>query len=140
MMEPYVVQSVHDEEGTPIYAAEPRVSTVAVDPATAAGIRSLMAETVLHGTSRKSFRGFFKGPFRTLDVGGKTGSLTGMDPPGKYDWFIGYAEGGNHRVAVAALTIHRKYWKVKSSYLARRAFEDYFKVHPIGESAVASNR
>jgi cell division protein FtsI/penicillin-binding protein 2 len=140
MMEPYVVQSVHDEEGTPIYAAEPRVSSVAVDPGTAAGIRALMTETVARGTSRKSFRGFFKGPFRTLDVGGKTGSLTGMDPPGKYDWFVGYAEGGEHRIAVSALTIHRKLWRVKSSYLARRAFEGYFREHPIGEAAVAANR
>lgn len=140
MMEPFVVQSVHDQEGTPIYAAEPRVAGVAVDPGTAAGIRALMSETVTRGTSRKSFRGFFKGPFRRLDVGGKTGSLTGMDPPGKYDWFVGYAEGGNHRIAVASLTIHKKLWRVKSSYLARRAFEGYFKGHPIGEAAVAANR
>jgi peptidoglycan glycosyltransferase len=145
MMEPYVVQSVHDQEGTPIYAAEPHVAGVAVDPGTAAGIRALMAETITRGTSRKSFRGFFKGPFRDLDVGGKTGSLTGTDPQGKYDWFVGYAEGGNHRIAVSALTVHRKFWKVKSSYLARRAFEGYFRNHPIGEkttsaAAVASRR
>jgi beta-lactamase class D len=60
-------------------------------------------------------------------VGGKTGSLTGLDPEGKYDWFVGFASHGDQRIAVAALTIHRKLWRVKSSYLARKAIENYFK-------------
>jgi penicillin-binding protein A len=149
MMEPYVVESVHDQEGAPLYFAEPKVSGIPVDPMTANEIRALMNETVTHGTSRKSFRGFFKGRFKQLNVGGKTGSLTGTDPKGKYDWFIGYADscelgrpkgkdGSTCRIAVASLTIHRKYWKVKSSYLARRAFENYFREHPVGR--VADNR
>ncbi len=131
MMEPYVIQSVYSADGTPLYSAEPAVESMAVDGTTAAEIRSLMRETVLRGTSRHSFRGFFRGPYSVLNVGGKTGSLTGMDPPGKYDWFVGFAEGGTHRIAVAALTIHKKYWRVKSSYLARKAIEHYFhgKVH-----------
>lgn len=137
MMEPYVVQSVHDQEGTPIYQAEPRVSTITVDAATAGEIRSLMNETVTHGTSRKSFRGFFKGDLKQLDVGGKTGSLTGTDPRGKYDWFVGFADAGTHRIAVAALTIHQKLWRVKSSYLARKAFESYFHEHPVAEVTAA---
>lgn len=127
MMEPYVVQSVHTTEGTPIYAAEPRVSNVAIEPSTAAEVRSLMNETIARGTSRKSFRGFFKGPYRDLNVGGKTGSLTGMDPPGKYDWFVGFAGNGSQRIAIAALTIHQKLWRVKSSYLARKTIETYFQ-------------
>jgi peptidoglycan glycosyltransferase len=140
MMEPYVVQSVYTPEGVPVYSAEPRVSNIAVDASTAAEIRSLMNETVSRGTSRKSFHGFFKGENKTLDVGGKTGSLTGMDPPGKYDWFVGFADGGPHRIAVAALTVNQARWKVKSSYLARRAFETYFLAHPIHERNIADNR
>lgn len=127
MMEPYVVQSVHAMDGTSLYAAAPRVASITVDPHTAEEIRKLMRETVLRGTSKKAFRGFFKKEYAVLNVGGKTGSLTGMDPPGKYDWFVGYADGGMRRIAVAALTIHGKHWRVKSSYLARRAFETYFK-------------
>ncbi|MFZ9594491.1 MAG: penicillin-binding transpeptidase domain-containing protein [Bdellovibrionia bacterium] len=134
MMEPYVVESIvklagHENEtqGPPLYLAEPKVSTVAMDPETASEIRDLMKETVLHGTSRGSFRGFFKKDFSFLDVGGKTGSLTGLSPKGKYDWFVGYAQSGSHRIAVSALTISEKQWRVKSSYLARRAIENYFR-------------
>ena len=140
MMEPYVVQSVHTSEGNSLYTAEPRVANIAVEPSTAREIRELMNETVTAGTSRKSFRGFFKGSLKGLDVGGKTGSLTGMDPPGKYDWFVGYADGGPHRIAVAALTIHNKQWRVKSSYVARKAFESYFQAHPLHERNIADNR
>jgi cell division protein FtsI/penicillin-binding protein 2 len=121
------VQSVHKQDGSLVYAAEPKISGTTVDAATASEIRALMRETVRRGTSRRSFSGFQKGPMRFVQVGGKTGSLTGDDPKGKYDWFVGYAENGSQRIAVAALTVHRKYWKVKSSYLARKAFERHFK-------------
>jgi peptidoglycan glycosyltransferase len=126
-MEPYVVESVNRMDGSLLYAVEPKVATVTMDPSTALQIKALMKETVLHGTSRSSFRGFFRKDFSVLDVGGKTGSLTGLDPRGKYDWFIGYADSGTRKIAVAALTISEKQWRVKSSYLARRAIESFFK-------------
>jgi cell division protein FtsI/penicillin-binding protein 2 len=127
MMEPYVVRSVYSEKGEVLYNAEPRVASLAIDSSTASILRELMAQTVTHGTSKKQFRGFFRKEFANLDVGGKTGSLTGMSPRGKYDWFVGYARNDERKVAVAALTIHDKLWRVKSSYLARRAFEQMFK-------------
>ncbi|MBI2711668.1 MAG: penicillin-binding protein [Bdellovibrio sp.] len=126
MMEPFIVQSVTDLNGSPLYYAQPRVAAVPMDSDTASQIRRLMQETVHRGTSRSSFRGFFKKDFTFLDVGGKTGSLTGFDPHGKYEWFVGYADSGTHRLAVAALTIHAKQWRVRSSYLARKAIERYF--------------
>ncbi|OFZ55295.1 MAG: hypothetical protein A2428_09135 [Bdellovibrionales bacterium RIFOXYC1_FULL_54_43] len=127
MMEPFVVQSVYTTEGAQIYAAEPRIGTLTVDAKTAAEIRNLMRQTVTSGTSHTAFRRFFTHEFSSLNVGGKTGSLTGMDPPGKYDWFVGYADSGSQKIAIAALTIHEKFWRVKSSYLARRAIESYFE-------------
>ncbi len=127
MMEPYAIESAHRQDGTELHRAVPGVMSYATDAVTALEIRDLMRETVSKGTSTKSFRGFFKGDLSLLDVGGKTGSLSGQDPPGKYDWFVGYADSGSRRVAVAALTIHGKYWKVKSSYIARKGFETYFK-------------
>ncbi len=127
MMEPYIVESIMSDQNLPLYLAEPRVSSITMDPATASEVKSLMKETVLHGTSRGSFRGFFRKDLTFLNVGGKTGSLTGYEPRGKYDWFVGYADNGPRRFAVAALTIHEKLWRVKSSYLARLAMESYFR-------------
>ncbi len=127
MMEPFVVQSLTKSDGSHVYSGAPKVAGVTMDTSTAHQLRTLMKETVLHGTSRSSFRGFFKSSFALLDVGGKTGSLTGYDPKGKYDWFVGYAGSANHKIAIAALTIHEKQWRVKSSYLARRAIESFYK-------------
>ena len=128
MMEPYMVQSMANfDDGTLLYLVEPKVGTVTIDRNTATEIRSLMKETVLNGTSKGSFRGFFKKKLAFLDVGGKTGSLTGEDPHGKVDWFVGYADLSPSRIAIAALTVHEKQWRVKSSYLARRAIEAYYQ-------------
>ncbi len=126
MMEPWLVGSLHQQDGTKVYEALPRVATETVDVHTAREMRELMQETVSRGTSRGSFRRFRRG-MDVVEVGGKTGSLTGDDPPGKYDWFVGYADSGPSRIAVAALTVHEKFWRVKSSYLARRAIEHYFR-------------
>ncbi len=131
MMEPYGVQSAHMQDGTVLYEARPERFRMVVDPETAREIRTLMKETITSGTSRKSFKGFFKKELAFVDVGGKTGSLTGDSPKGKYDWFVGYGSMGTRKVAIAALTIHEKYWTVKSSYLARRILEDYFKAHAL---------
>ncbi len=126
MMEPYVVESLTDAQGAVMYRAEPTTIHMVMEPPTAKEVRLLMQETVRRGTSRHAFRGFF-GRFPLVDAGGKTGSLMGTDPSGKYDWFVGYAESGSKKIAVAVLTIHGKFWRVKSSYLARLAFESYYK-------------
>jgi len=136
MMEPYVVQSVFTQDGAKIYSAEPAIAMQAVDEETALEIRELMKQTITRGTSRKAFHNFFKKKYAALDVGGKTGTLSGNDPKGKYDWFVGYANGGTHKVAFAALAINEKFWRVKASYLARKGMEIYF-ADKLGEQQIA---
>ena len=60
-------------------------------------------------------------------MGGKTGSLTGLTPRGKNDWFVGYAAQDERRIAFAALTVNKERWRVKSAYLARKVIEVYFE-------------
>jgi len=140
MMQPYVVQSAHDSKnGELIYDSQPRLFGHTTDPETAKELKVLMRETVEKGTSRKAFRGFFKGRFSELDVGGKTGSLTGDEPRGKYDWFVGYADWRGKKIAICALTVHGKLWKVKSSYLARRSIENYFSRQIASKNLSASS-
>ncbi len=125
MVTPYAVQSVHLQDGQPIYEVEPEPAHEVISPAVASQMLELMRETVQSGTSRKSFRGFHRGRTAQIDAGGKTGSLTGNDPPGKYDWFVGYGALGGRKIALAALTINQKEWRIKSSALARRAIETH---------------
>jgi len=125
-MVPYLVDSLHTEDGEEFYKGTPELATQAIDKPTALELRELMRATVDSGTSRVSFKGFQKGRILDLDVGGKTGSLTGYDPFGKYEWFVGYGDTGEKSIAIAAMVVSRKKWKVKASYLARRALEIYF--------------
>jgi beta-lactamase class D len=68
-----------------------------------------------------------KSAFQEMEMGGKTGSLRGLSPKGKCDWFVGYVRGEKSRIAVAALTVNEDKWRVKASYLARMFIEEYFK-------------
>jgi beta-lactamase class D len=87
-----------------------------------------MQATVIQGTGRKSFRSLVKNSqFMELELGGKTGSLHGDEPKGKVDWFVGYAISGEEKIAIAAITVNKKYWTVKSAYLAQTIFKNHFK-------------
>jgi cell division protein FtsI/penicillin-binding protein 2 len=129
MMAPHVVDSLTSPDGgAPLYTAEPQVTAHPMAPSTASELRALMRETVSHGTSRRSFRDFYRRKIsKNVEVGGKTGHLTGIYPKGRYDWFVGYALSENRKIAVAALTINEELWRVKSSHLAKSFIENYFK-------------
>lgn len=128
MMEPYLVESVISNEKGPLYFATEKNLAVPIQPDSARGLRELMHETVKTGTSRVSFRDYLRKTIHLdLEVGGKTGSLTGLNPRGKYDWFVGYASLEGRKIAVAALTINEENWKVKSSLVARTCIETFFK-------------
>ncbi|MCM0606493.1 MAG: hypothetical protein KA715_10420 [Xanthomonadaceae bacterium] len=139
MMEPYVVHKLFDGKGELQYKAKPKILRTVLGHEAADEVKKLMNETVEHGTSKKFFKPFIKlAQVQEWDVGGKTGSLTGLHPFGKYDWFVGYANFQGKKVAVSALTIHEKYWKVKSAFLARRAFESFLKSHYIVPKSLRS--
>ena len=126
MMEPYFLNAAYLKSGRTIYRAEPSILSKAMSVETAKEIKTLMRETVASGTSKKSFKGFSRGKFSYLDVGGKTGSLTDQARGGKIDWFVGFAQAHGRKIAISVMTMHKKYWTVKSSYLARKAIETAF--------------
>lgn len=125
---PYIVDSISDKNGTTLFKAEPVTAAVTMSPEGADKLKEMMGATVSSGTSRSAFRNFLKDKkFRELELGGKTGSLTGDNPKGKVDWFVGYGIGENESLAVAAITVNVKYWTVKSSYLAQSLLKKHFK-------------
>lgn len=122
-----IVDSVSSAHGILRYVASGAETSPVISATTATQMRTLMRETVKRGSASKSFRKFFRGDMKDVEVGGKTGSLTGMDPKGKYDWFVGYAARGDRKLAFAALCINKEFWYVKSAYVARKAIEHYFQ-------------
>lgn len=126
MMEPYIVDSIIDQNQTMIYQAKPQVLGMTMKFETSQHVRELMRNTVERGTSRKAFRALFLSrKAEEVDLGGKTGSLTGLSPKGRTDWFIGYMNYKNQRIAFAAVSVHEKLWRVRSSQLASEFFKKY---------------
>lgn len=127
---PYLVQEI-SKNGEILYKGETYEIGQAIQEDSAAKVRKLMEQTVLAGTSRKTFRQILKDKkFREVEMGGKTGHFSGLNPKGTNDWFVGYASDGENKVAIAAITVNIKKWTVKSSALAEMMFREHFRPAP----------
>jgi cell division protein FtsI/penicillin-binding protein 2 len=76
----------------------------------------------------EAFRPWRRHPLlRGILVGGKTGTLVGNNPPGKYSWFVGMAPADAPKIAVAAMVIKQSPGEVlKASEAARYFLKMYF--------------
>jgi cell division protein FtsI/penicillin-binding protein 2 len=126
-VQPTLVRTIVGEDGLILYEAKTTTGKKIVKADTAKELRSLMQQTVINGSAHTSFKNFARGTMEAVNVGGKTGSLTGETPPGRYDWFVGYAEKNGRKLAFAAMCINRKVWYVKSATVARKAVEHFFR-------------
>ena len=132
MPTPFLVRNLTDEYGTVLYSGEElsklEIPRQIISSKSAAKMKQLMEQTVLAGTSRKSFRHLVRDrKFRDIEMGGKTGHFTGTDPQGRTDWFVGYASDDEDRIAIVAITVNIQKWTVKSSALGEMMFRRYFK-------------
>ena len=124
---PYLVSSITNSKGEKIYEGSTLTNGNIMSKESAAKVRELMEQTVTSGTSRRSFRPIVKDrKFREIEMGGKTGHLTGDNPRGRVDWFVGYALDQERKIAVAAMTVNKKFWTVKSAHLGQSMFRKYF--------------
>src|SRR5690606_21590842 len=128
-LQPRIVREILDEQGQAIYqmAEEPRVVRRAIKPDTAAELTTMMAQTTLAGSARKTFfdrkgRAFLPG----ITVAGKTGTLTRHKENRHYTWFVGFAPAKDPEVAVAALAVNTPMWRIKGPDLARDVLRAYF--------------
>lgn len=128
LRQPYLIQSLKTAQGEVLYEAKVSDAKQIVSVESSAKLRDLMQETVMHGTSRKSFRDLVRSKsFGEIEMGGKTGSLMGFEPKGKNDWFVGYGRYNGKQVAVAAILVNKERWKVRSSYLGQQMIRKYFQ-------------
>lgn len=141
---PYMVDSVRDLKGNIMYQANPEKGEQIIQGDTAKQLQNLMHATTRIGSARSSFRDTHKYKvYKDMDIGGKTGSLTGYSPKGRHDWFVGYAEKNGKRIAYASLIINKEKWYVRSAYVARQFIYHYFtradaeKEQPIAELALS---
>lgn len=143
LVTPHIVDSLHNNKNEEIYDhfSVPAPFPI-ISKSTADNLKTIMQATADEGSARRAFRGFHRGQFKNINVGGKTGSLTGFNPKGRYDWFVGFGEHNDKSIAYAILCINKEKWYVKSSQLARQLLEYYYSRGPhsaIDKSAYAKN-
>ncbi len=127
MMRPYLIEEISDEEGGPLYEAETEVVGQPISAKTALDLTRMMSRTVEDGTAAKVFQRYGRPLLKKVSICGKTGSLTGNDPPGHYDWFIGFAPAENPKIAFAAMIVNQDNARVKGAFVAQAALKTFFR-------------
>jgi cell division protein FtsI/penicillin-binding protein 2 len=117
----------------------------AISAETSKEMHDMMAMTIDDGTARRSFRMMNNSYRDVLDIGGKTGSITGGTPFGKRDWFAAYAipreVGKGKGISISVMNVNVKKWHVKSTMLAKNIIEYYYKnINPIALASYSDSQ
>ena len=127
IVDPWWIEHATDAQGRelelPVHHAPRQVMT----PALAEELRSMLIETTVSGTARRGFHDRGGNPLLgSIQVAGKTGSLNGTEPAGRYEWFTGVAPADHPSVAIAVVVVlQQRYW-LHASQLAGEVLRSYF--------------
>jgi hypothetical protein len=127
LIEPWWVERVVDVHGRVLPLPRQRAPRRVMSPELAAELRGMLVRTTTRGTARSAFRDR-RGRNRLgdIEVAAKTGTLTGEDPYGRYEWFVAVAPAEAPRVAVAVLQLQSDLWWVRSSQLGAEVLSAIF--------------
>lgn len=112
---PYIVSSIKDTRiDKDVWRSHYDLERV-LSKDTSRSLREMMRLTVNRGTARGTFlKRKLNKKLRSLEIGGKTGTITGGLPYGKRDWFVSYAKPKEDQsdlgISVAVMIINQKKW------------------------------
>jgi len=127
MMRPYLIEEITDPEGEKVYQAKAEVLAQPIRAKTALDLSRMMLRTVEDGTASKIFRRHGKNLLKKMSICGKTGSLSGENPPGLYDWFVGFAPGDAPQIAFAAMVVNQERSRIKGAFVVQEALKTFFR-------------
>ncbi|SMP02001.1 Penicillin binding protein transpeptidase domain-containing protein [Desulfurobacterium pacificum] len=107
MLKPSLISTIL-KNGKVIYSFKPQIDRNVISSKTAQEIRKMMLLTVKVGTaSDKRYFRVLKRRYPYLTIGGKTGTLSELTyPEGRCEWFTGFLELGNKKLAFSSLAIN----------------------------------
>jgi cell division protein FtsI/penicillin-binding protein 2 len=126
LLEPHWIGAAFGANGEALAVASAPRERVVLSEALARQLRDLLRETTERGTARRAFRPRGRPLLPGIAVAGKTGSLTGANPPGRYEWFAGVAPADHPKLAVATVTVQGQRWWTSGSQLAAQVFRAAF--------------
>lgn len=126
---PVVIKSLAEAKDQKTLYPPLKKDELVLTPQTAEDLRTLFMATITQGTARSSFRRS-QYLLSKLEIGGKTGSLTGGEPFGKRDWFVSYAKSledkNDKGISICVMIVNQKKWYIKSPLLAKNVMEFYY--------------
>jgi cell division protein FtsI/penicillin-binding protein 2 len=126
-VQPSWVARVEDAAGGELPIPSPTESIPVLTEELTRDLRSMLTDTTRRGTARRAFRTRRGRPLlRGVTVAGKTGSLNGTDPKGRYEWFIGVAPADAPTLAVATVAVQGPLYWMSASQLAAEVLKVAF--------------
>lgn len=127
LVQPFWIARVQDEGGRLLEVPGHQAPRPVWLPRVTDELRELMVEVTERGTARSAFRDRHGDPLLgSIRVAGKTGSLSGTDPAGNYNWFIGVAPAEAPRIAIAAVVVSEPPRRGNASAVAAAALREVF--------------
>jgi cell division protein FtsI/penicillin-binding protein 2 len=126
-VEPWWIYRVLDAEGSSLPLPRRHQARRVMTRELADEIRGMLVRTTTRGTARSAFRNRRGRPrLDDVKVAGKTGNLSGRDPKGRYEWFIGLAPADHPSVAISVVQLHDDLWWQSSSQIAASVLAEVF--------------
>jgi cell division protein FtsI/penicillin-binding protein 2 len=126
-VEPRWIRRVTDATGRVLALPDSSPRQRVMTSGLAGELREMLAETTVRGTARRAFRDRRGRPLlQTVKVAGKTGSLSGEDPDGRYEWFVGVAPVDRPSIAIAAVSVQAPLYWVSASQVAAETLKVIF--------------
>jgi cell division protein FtsI/penicillin-binding protein 2 len=126
-VEPHWIRRISDAGGRELALPPQRPRQRVLTSELARELREMLAETTVRGTARKAFRDRRGRPLlQQVKVAGKTGSLNGKDPDGRYEWFIGVAPVDRPTIAIAVVSVQAPLYWVSASQIAAEVLKVIF--------------
>jgi len=126
-IEPWWIDRVTDGNGRVLALPPPVPPTRVMSDRIARELREMLVMTTTRGTARNAFRDrrgrSVLGP---VLVAGKTGNLSGSDPDGRFEWFMGVAPSDSPTIAVAVLQAQDRLWWAHSSQIGAEVLTQIF--------------
>jgi peptidoglycan glycosyltransferase len=126
MPAPTLVERALGADGQLVSASVARPRHV-LDAATAREVGKMMELTTRIGTAKGTFNDKRGRRLLSVDVAGKTGTLSAQTDRGYvgYSWFIGFAPADKPTIAFAVTLGNNANWRIKATYVARRIVTEY---------------
>jgi peptidoglycan glycosyltransferase len=118
---PHVVARVQTAEGSVLDTVIPSIWQTAVDPQTAAIVRSMMVASVEKGWARSA-------AIKGVSVAGKTGTAETGGKETPHSWFIGFAPADDPRIAIAVVKEYAGFGSEQAAPIARRLMAAFLGV------------